>query len=121
MAAVGTIKPLAWQDWDWCLDASHDMIQGITVPGGVVMSPVEVLPAPSSIKQLQEHYYEARGSFRIRRGPASTDEDRLGSTIDMEVPPAGFPHPVSLVSPPILLQKRTSKGAGFSLGFSLGV
>ena len=100
----GTVKAL---DWDWCQDETMDFIQGITVPGGVVMSPIEVTASPLSVKQLQESYYTNRGKFSIRRGPASFDEDRLGSPIQYDLPPGGFPHPVSLVSPPIVLQTRS--------------
>ena len=101
----GTIKPLSW---DWCQDDSHDFIQGITVPGGVIMSPIKVTSSPLSVKQLQEEYYNTRGKFKIRRGPVSSDEDRFAS-IEYEIPAAGFPYPTSLVSPPIVIQKRKSR------------
>ena len=42
----------------------------------------------------------------MRHGPASLDEDRLSSTVDYQTPPGGFPYPVSLVAPPILLESR---------------
>ena len=87
----------------------EDLIQAINAPGGVVMSPIEVTNVPLSVKELQLRYYDPKPKLRIRRGPASLDEDRLTNKIDYEVPPAGFPYPVSLVSPPILLQTRRER------------
>ena len=44
--------------WDWCLGESDVMIEGIQVPGGVLLSPIEITAAPLPIKVLQERYYK---------------------------------------------------------------
>lgn len=92
----------------WCshFPDSEDFIQAITVPGGLVISPIEVTGAGLTVKELQNSYYAAKPQFRLRRGPASLDEDRLQSAIEYETPVAGYPFPTSLVAPPILLQRR---------------
>ena len=80
-----------------------------TVPGGLVMSPIEVTNAPLTVQELQKNFYKSKPLFRVRRGPASLDEDRLASTVDYETPAGGYPYPVSLVAPPILLQSRRTR------------
>ena len=100
------------------MDEAQDFVQGITVPGGVVMSPIEVISRPLTVKELQEDFYDSRNRLALRRGPASTDEERLSATISYDLPPAGFPFPVSLVSPPLVLQKRIAKAA--SCTYALG-
>ena len=92
----------------WCsyMPDGEDFIQALTVPGGLVISPIEVTGSALSVKQLQNSYYTAKPQFRLRRGPASLDEDRLQSAIEYETPVAGYPFPTSLVAPPIVLQTR---------------
>ncbi len=93
---------------NWCshMPEGEEFIQAMTVPGGMVMSPIEVTGRPMSVKELQNSYYSSKPLHRLRRGPASLDEDRLNSIIDYETPISGYPFPVSVVAPPILLQTR---------------
>jgi hypothetical protein len=70
-----------------------------------------VTDEPLNVKELQQNFYTQKQLMRVRRGPAGLDEDRSGGTIGYDVPPAGFPYPVSLVAPPILLQTRKKRSA----------
>ena len=98
---------------NWCshMPEGEEFIQALTVPGGMVMSPIEVTGAAMSVKELQNSYYSSKPLYRVRRGPESLDEERLNSVIDYETPIAGYPFPVSLVAPPMLLQTRRQRTA----------
>jgi hypothetical protein len=95
----------------WCsyMPEAHDFLQGFTVPGGLIMSPIEVIGRPLSVKELQKTYYGQKPLYRLRRGPKILDEDRINFKVDYQTPPAGYPYQVSLVSPPLLLQTRTHR------------
>ena len=54
----GSTGGFDFADWDWCLDDTMDFIEGIHLPGGVLMSPIEITTAPLSVKELQLRYYE---------------------------------------------------------------
>ena len=96
-------------DWDWCLDHAQDFIQGILLPGGILISPIEVTAAPIGDKEMQQRFYEQVPDFRLRRGPVADDKTRMTEPIGYKR--ATYPYPVSLVSPPILLQTRVEKTA----------
>ena len=95
----------------WCsyMPEPHDFLQGFTVPGGLIMSPIEVIGRPLSVKELQKTSYSQKPLYRLRRGPKILDEDRINFKVDYQTPPAGYPYQVSLVSPPLLLQTRTHR------------
>jgi len=94
-------------DWGWCQGADHDFIEAMQLPGGVLMSPIEVTPAPIPVKSLQRSYYAQRATYPLRRGPALTDNERATMSISYVQP--GFSYPASLVAPPIILQQRRDK------------
>ena len=54
------------QELDWC-DAEDDLIQAIQLPGGVLMSPIEVDLEPVGFKHLQEKYYKQADKIKVRR------------------------------------------------------
>ncbi len=88
---------------------TEDLIQAITVPGGLMFTPIELTNKPMSIKELQSYYYNWDSKISLRKGPAILDEERTQLEIEYTVPPAGFPYKMSLVSPPILLQTRRKR------------
>jgi hypothetical protein len=94
-------------DWDWCLSDTEDFIQGMSLPGGILISPIEITAAPLPAKAMQQRYYENVPKFQIRRGPVVNDRTRTTDTISYERDT--YAYPVSLVSPPILLQTRVEK------------
>jgi hypothetical protein len=96
-------------DWDWCLDHAQDFIQGILLPGGILISPIEITAAPIGDKEMQQRFYEQVPDFRLRRGPVADDKTRMTEPIAYKR--GTYPYPVSLVSPPILLQTRVEKTA----------
>jgi hypothetical protein len=91
------------------MPATEDLIQAITVPGGLLLTPIELTSRPMSVKELQSYYYNWDSKILLRKGPSSLDEDRAELEIEYVVPPAGFPHKMSLVAPPILLQTRRKR------------
>ena len=96
-------------DWDWCLDDTKDFIQGMLLPGGILMSSIEVTATPIPAKEMQQRFYEQFPNFRVRRGPVADDETRMTAPIGYTR--ATYQFPVSLVSPPILMQTRVEKTA----------
>ncbi len=88
---------------------TEDFIQAITVPGGMMLTPIEITSKPMSISELQEYFYASESTMKNRRGAAASDEDRVDLEIEYSVPPAGFPFPMSLVAPPIILQTRRER------------
>jgi len=84
-----------------------DFIQGMQLPGGILISPIEVTSSPLSVKEMQQRYYSNQVSVRLRRGAVMDDKTRMTDTIPYERNTYAFP--VSLVSPPILLQTRVEK------------
>ena len=93
--------------WDHCLDDTQDFIQGMILPGGILISPIEITAAPLPAKVMQQRYYESVSNFRVRRGPVVDDRMRTTDAISYERDT--YAYPVSLVSPPILLQTRDQK------------
>ena len=100
---------LDFASWDHCLDDTEDLIQGMLLPGGILISPIEITAAPLPAKVMQQRYYANVPNFRVRRGPVVDDKARTTSTISYKRDT--FAYPVSLVSPPILLQSRVEKTA----------
>ena len=96
-------------DWDWCLDDNQDFIQGILLPGGILIAPIEITAAPIPATEMQQMYYKQVPNFRVRRGPVADDETRMTAPISYQR--GTYAYPVSLVSPPILLQTRVEKTA----------
>jgi hypothetical protein len=105
---------------NWCsyMPEPQEFLQGFTVPGGLIMSPIEVTGRPMSVKELQNTFYSQTPLYRLRRGPKSLDEDRINFQFDYQTPPAGYPYQVSLISPALLLQSRTvrSETCAYALG-----
>ena len=106
-AFEGSTGAFDFADWDWCRDATMDFIQGMQLPGGVLISPIEITSKPLGVKAIQQMFYDVGPKFAVRRGPAVDDHTRATETIMYER--KAFPYPVSLVSPPILLQTRVEK------------
>jgi hypothetical protein len=62
----------------WCsyMPEPQEFVQGFTVPGGLLMSPIQVTGRPLTVKELQREFYREKPLYRLRRGPAVLDEDR---------------------------------------------
>ena len=90
----------------WC-DSADDFIQAIQLPGGVLISPIQLTLRPLPIKILQEHYYHTKRGIQVRRGPAHSDVKRMTAKIDYDR--SSYNYPVVLMGPPIVLQKRRMK------------
>jgi len=103
----GSSVSFDFADWSWCRDETMDFIQGMQLPGGILISPIEVTSSPLSVKEMQQRYYSNQVSVRLRRGAVMDDKTRMTDTIPYERNTYAFP--VSLVSPPILLQTRVEK------------
>lgn len=104
---AGSASNFDFAPWDWCLTEADDFIQAIQVPGGVLLSPIEITAAPLVDKTLQERFYKAKPKYRVRRGPANFDSVRMTSTIDYDR--AIYAYPTALVAPPLILQTRAEK------------
>jgi hypothetical protein len=104
---AGSASNFDFAPWDWCLTDADDFIQAIQVPGGVLLSPIEITAAPLVDKTLQERFYKAKPRYRVRRGPATFDSVRMTSTIDYDR--AIYAYPTALVAPPLILQTRAEK------------
>ena len=50
---AGSASNFDFSDWDWCLTEADDFVQAIQVPGGVLVSPIEITAAPLPDKALQ--------------------------------------------------------------------
>ena len=98
---------LDFADWDWCLGDTEDFIQGMSLPGDILISPIEITAAPLPAKAMQQRYYENVPKFQIRRGPVV--DDRMRTTDAISYQRDTYAYPGSLVSPPILLQTRDQK------------
>jgi hypothetical protein len=63
---------------NWCshMPEPQEFVQGFTVPGGLLMSPIQVTGRPLTVKELQREFYREKPLYRLRRGPAVLDEDR---------------------------------------------
>jgi len=83
------------------------ILKRLAQAGGVLISPIQVTPAPIPVKTLQSQYYAQRSFYLVRRGPATSDDVRATSSIDYVRP--GFSFPVALVAPPIIMQQRADK------------
>lgn len=55
-----------YADWGWCLDDNSDFIEAIQLPGGVMISPIQITPRPIAVKPLQEKYYTQVRVFSLR-------------------------------------------------------
>jgi hypothetical protein len=104
---TNTRPAMDFAGWDHCLDDTQDFIQGMILPGGILISPIEITAAPLPAKVMQQRYYESVSNFRVRRGPVVDDRTRTTDTISYQRDT--YAYPVSLVSPPILLQTRDQK------------
>jgi hypothetical protein len=108
-SSAGSFDLAAWSD-TWCFDDADDFIQGLQLPGGVLMSPIEITPSPLYAMEIQSKFYEQKPQYRVSdhlRGPATDDKTRMTEPVSYTRHP--FAYPVSLVSPPIVLQSRVEK------------
>jgi hypothetical protein len=105
---------------NWCsyMPEPFEFLQGFSMPGGLVTSPIEVTGRPMTVKELQRSFYGAKTMYRLRRGTTMLDEDRTSFQVDYQTPAAGYPYLVSLVGPPLLLQTRVERTANctYALG-----
>lgn len=106
---IGSSSDVDYADWGWCYAPETELIEGMQIPGGIYMSPIEVTTAPLQVKESQKRFYEAAPKIRMRSGPVVDDATRMTETIPYER--SAYSYPVSLVSPPILLQKRVETTA----------
>jgi len=53
-------------DWQWCRDDGMDFIQGMQLPVGILISPIEVTAAARRRKDIQESHYNPGISHRLR-------------------------------------------------------
>ena len=102
MLMLGTQSRYDTASMKWCLDASADFIQGIQLPGNVIISPIEVTSSPLTERDLQSRFYSAKPKFSLRQGPQVSDMERMTATIPYER--STYSYHMSLVAPPILLQ-----------------
>ena len=64
----GSTGGFDFADFGWCRDKSMDFIQGMQLPGGVLMPPLEVTGAAIDPRKIQKNYYDkgiASSSCRI--------------------------------------------------------
>ena len=54
----GSTGAFDFADWGWCRDESMDFIQGMQLPGGILMSPIEVTAAALSPKVIQDSHHD---------------------------------------------------------------
>ena len=98
-------------DWLWCAPPNggdpEDFFQAISSTENVLISPIEFEARALSQKEVQNQVYQEKSRFRPRRGPLKVDSARLESKITHDR--FSYTNPGVLVSPPILLQKRTDK------------
>jgi hypothetical protein len=109
MLMVGSQPSLISTSLTGYMPNTEDLIQAITVVGGLMYSPIQIISKPMSVSELQSYYYTTVSAMHVRRGPVSFDEDRTALEIEYSVPPAGYPYQMSLVAPPILLQTRRER------------
>jgi hypothetical protein len=88
---------------EWC-ETDDDLIEALQLPGGVLLSPIEITPMPLGTKEIQERFYRQKPMMDVRRGPAKSEEERQTARISYQS--SNFIYPVSLMAPPIALQKR---------------
>lgn len=88
---------------DWC-ETEDDFLQALQLPGGVLISPIQITPKALCVKEVQERFYQQKPGMDLRRGPAQSDQQRQSARIAYSR--ASFIYPVSLMAPPIVLQKR---------------
>jgi len=94
-------------DFDWCAAKNSEFMQGMQLPGGVLVSPMQITAAPATEHALQRLLYDTQSSMRARRGPLNDDTTRMTSTIRYQRSP--YSYRMSLVAPPIVLQTRVEK------------
>jgi len=94
-------------EFDWCAAPSSEFLQGIQLPGGVLVSPIQITPQPLTENALQRQLYNTQSTYRVRRGPEVGDSRRMTSTIPYDRSP--YSYHMSLVAPPIMLQTRVEK------------
>jgi hypothetical protein len=99
----GAQSAFQYCELSWC-ETDDDFIQAIQLPGGVIMSPVEVTLAPLPLKVLQDRFYHQKPLMDRRVGPRTVDEERKTGTIGYSR--SEFTYPVALIAPPIVFQKR---------------
>ena len=66
---------------NWCsyMPEPQEFVEGFTVPGGLLISPIQVTGKPLTVKELQREFYREKPVYRRRRGPAVLDEDRTAN------------------------------------------
>ena len=87
----------------WC-ETDDDFIQAIQLPGGIIMSPVEVTLSPLPLKVLQDRFYHQKEKMDVRTGPRVVDKKRKYRKIPYSR--SEFTYPVALIAPPVIFQKR---------------
>ena len=87
----------------WC-ETDDDFIQAIQLPGGIIMSPVEVTLSPLPLKVLQDRFYHQKEKMDVRTGPRVVDKKRKYGKIPYSR--SEFTYPVALIAPPVVFQKR---------------
>ena len=102
MMMLGLKASFDLASFEWCQDTDKDFIQAIQMPGNIMVSPMIIESQALTVTALQARYYTAIPKFRLRRGPAVDDVQRMTSTIPYER--STYSYHMSLVAPPILLQ-----------------
>ena len=87
----------------WC-ETNDDFIQAIQLPGGIIMSPVEVTLSPLPLKVLQDRFYHQKEKMGVRTGPRVVDKKRKYGKIPYSR--SEYTYPVALIAPPVVFQKR---------------
>ena len=87
----------------WC-ETDDDFIQAIQLPGGIIMSPVEVTLSPLPLKVLQDRFYHQKEKMDVRTGPRVVDKKRKSGKIPYSR--SEYTYPVALIAPPVVFQKR---------------
>ena len=87
----------------WC-ETDDEFIQAIQVPGGIMMSPIEITLSPLPLKVLQARFYQEMEKMHVRTGPRSVDKKRKLGRI--QYARSEYTYPVALIAPPVVFQKR---------------
>jgi hypothetical protein len=76
------------QDLQWC-ESDDDFIQAIQLPGGVLISPIQLTLKPLYLKELQERYYHQKSGVQV--DPMSPEKDFLAIVLSQCITSARKP------------------------------
>ena len=95
--------------WEWCVPDWPQFLEGIQMPGNMLVSSVEVQNTAVPTKHLLKRYYDEVARYRFRPGPASR---RAPSGIQYDR--AKKMSSLTLVAPPLVLMRRRTQSSNCS-------